>query len=126
MEAIRRAGLRFETNESDERVRLQASTEPQAVRTAELVLFCVKSQAAFKGEAMTQDEIQAEIDAVRAPPRRARSHPAQRGVYLGGCNDSREPRRARRSARYAGCQQSCRQFRTAINTVVSARLWKGG
>ena len=44
VEAIRRAGLRFETKESDERVRAQASTEPQAVRGAELVLFCVKSQ----------------------------------------------------------------------------------
>jgi 2-dehydropantoate 2-reductase len=44
VEAIRRAGLRFETKESDERVRLQASTEPQVVRGAELVLFCVKSQ----------------------------------------------------------------------------------
>ena len=44
VEAIRRGGLRFETKESDERVRLQASTEPQAVRGAELALFCVKSQ----------------------------------------------------------------------------------
>src|SRR5690349_5218916 len=44
VEVIRREGLRFETKESDERVRLQASTEAQAVRGAELVLFCVKSQ----------------------------------------------------------------------------------
>ena len=44
VEEIRRAGLRFETKEADERVRLQASTEPEAVRGAELVLFCVKSQ----------------------------------------------------------------------------------
>jgi 2-dehydropantoate 2-reductase len=44
VEAIRRDGLRFETKTSDERVRLQASTEAQAVRGAELVLFCVKSQ----------------------------------------------------------------------------------
>ena len=44
VEAIQRAGLRFETKAFDERVRVQASTEPQAVRGAELVLFCVKSQ----------------------------------------------------------------------------------
>lgn len=42
--AIQRAGLRFETKAFDERVRVHASTEPQAVRGAELVLFCVKSQ----------------------------------------------------------------------------------
>jgi 2-dehydropantoate 2-reductase len=44
VEAIRRAGLRLETKSFDERVHLQASTEPQALRGAELVLFCVKSQ----------------------------------------------------------------------------------
>jgi 2-dehydropantoate 2-reductase len=44
VQAIQRAGLRFETKAHDEHVRLQASTEPQAVRGAELVLFCVKSQ----------------------------------------------------------------------------------
>lgn len=44
VEAIQRAGLRFETKAFDERVRVHASTEPQAVRGAELVLFCVKSQ----------------------------------------------------------------------------------
>jgi 2-dehydropantoate 2-reductase len=44
VQAIQRAGLRFETKAHDELVRLQASTEPQAVRGAELVLFCVKSQ----------------------------------------------------------------------------------
>jgi 2-dehydropantoate 2-reductase len=44
VEAIRRAGLRFETKTLDERVRVQASTEPAGVRGAELVLFCVKSQ----------------------------------------------------------------------------------
>jgi 2-dehydropantoate 2-reductase len=44
VEAIRRAGLRFETKAFDERVRVHTSTEPQAVRGAELVLFSVKSQ----------------------------------------------------------------------------------
>jgi 2-dehydropantoate 2-reductase len=44
VEAIRRAGLRFETKAFDERVRLHASTEPQAARDADLVLFSVKSQ----------------------------------------------------------------------------------
>src|SRR5438067_6285579 len=44
VEAIRRDGLRFETKAFDERVRLQASTEPDAVSGAQLVLFCVKSQ----------------------------------------------------------------------------------
>ncbi len=44
VEAIRRAGLRLETKAFDERVRLQASTEPQAARGADLVLFSVKSQ----------------------------------------------------------------------------------
>ncbi len=44
VEAIRRAGLRFETKAFDERVRLHASTEPQAARGADVVLFSVKSQ----------------------------------------------------------------------------------
>src|SRR5438067_2547621 len=44
VEAIRRAGLRFETKAFDERVRVHASSEPQAVHGAELILFCVKSQ----------------------------------------------------------------------------------
>lgn len=44
VEAIRRAGLRLETKTFDERVRLQASSDPQSLRGAELVLFCVKSQ----------------------------------------------------------------------------------
>jgi 2-dehydropantoate 2-reductase len=44
VDAIRRNGLRLETKTFDERVRLQASSDPQALRGAELVLFCVKSQ----------------------------------------------------------------------------------
>lgn len=44
VDAIRRTGLRLETKTFDERVRLQASSDPQALRGVELVLFCVKSQ----------------------------------------------------------------------------------
>lgn len=43
VEAIQRHGLRMETKTFDEQVRLAASTEPSAVRGADLVLFCVKS-----------------------------------------------------------------------------------
>jgi 2-dehydropantoate 2-reductase len=43
VEAVRAHGLRLETKAFDEQVRLDASTEPGAVRGAQLVLFCVKS-----------------------------------------------------------------------------------
>lgn len=43
VQAIRQDGLRMETRTFDERVRLQASTEPAAIAGARLVLFCVKS-----------------------------------------------------------------------------------
>ncbi|HEX2010752.1 MAG TPA: ketopantoate reductase family protein [Roseateles sp.] len=43
VEAVLRDGLRLQTLSFDERVRLGASTEPEAVRGASLVLFCVKS-----------------------------------------------------------------------------------
>ena len=43
VEAVRRSGLRMETSAFDEHVRLEASTEPDAVRKAKLILFCVKS-----------------------------------------------------------------------------------
>lgn len=43
VEAITRDGLRMETRSFDEHVRLAASSEPGAVRGADLVLFCVKS-----------------------------------------------------------------------------------
>ena len=43
VEAITRSGLRLETSEFDEQVKLAASTEPAAVGAADLVLFCVKS-----------------------------------------------------------------------------------
>ena len=41
--AVQRSGLRLQTNTFDEAVRLQASTQPDAVRGADLVLFSVKS-----------------------------------------------------------------------------------
>jgi 2-dehydropantoate 2-reductase len=43
VEAIERDGLRMETTKFDERVRLAASSDPSAVKGAQLVLFCVKS-----------------------------------------------------------------------------------
>src|SRR6267154_2100000 len=43
VEAMRRSGLRFEATTFDERVPVEASTDPAAVRGASLVLFCVKS-----------------------------------------------------------------------------------
>jgi 2-dehydropantoate 2-reductase len=43
VEAFRKSGLRFEGLEFDERVAVEASTGPDAVRGAKLVLFCVKS-----------------------------------------------------------------------------------
>ena len=43
VEAIRKGGLRFEGKEFDEHVRLDASTQAEAVRGARLVLVCVKS-----------------------------------------------------------------------------------
>ncbi len=43
VEAVRARGLRLEAQSFDEHVPLAASTEPGAVRGADLVLFCVKS-----------------------------------------------------------------------------------
>ena len=43
VEAVRAAGLRLQTNTSDEHLRLKASTHPDAARGAQLVLFSVKS-----------------------------------------------------------------------------------
>jgi len=43
VDAVTREGLRMETRNFDERVRLQASSDPAAVQGARLVLFCVKS-----------------------------------------------------------------------------------
>jgi 2-dehydropantoate 2-reductase len=53
VEAITRAGLRMQTRSFDEHVRVQAGTDPAAVRGADLVLFCVKSpDTEAAGEAM--------------------------------------------------------------------------
>ncbi|HEY8249099.1 MAG TPA: 2-dehydropantoate 2-reductase [Burkholderiales bacterium] len=43
VEAVQRSGLRLQTIDSDRHIQLRASTEPDAVRGAELVLFSVKS-----------------------------------------------------------------------------------
>jgi 2-dehydropantoate 2-reductase len=44
VEAVQRSGLRLQTKAFDERLRVRASTEPQALRDAKLILFSVKSQ----------------------------------------------------------------------------------
>lgn len=43
VEAVQRQGLRLQTRQFDETLRLAASTEPAAAAGAELLLFCVKS-----------------------------------------------------------------------------------
>lgn len=43
VQAVLQSGLRMQTRSFDEQVRLGASTDAQAVRGADLVLFCVKS-----------------------------------------------------------------------------------
>ena len=43
VEAVRRSGLRLQTGAFDEHVPAQASTDPDAMSGAQLVLFCVKS-----------------------------------------------------------------------------------
>lgn len=43
VEAVRARGLRLQTQAFDEQVKLEASTEANAVQGADLVLFCVKS-----------------------------------------------------------------------------------
>ena len=43
VEAVRRAGLRLQTNQFDEFLKLESSTEPSAIRGAGIVLFSVKS-----------------------------------------------------------------------------------
>jgi len=43
VEAVRSTGLRLQTSSSDEFIKLKASTEAEAVRGAQLVLFSVKS-----------------------------------------------------------------------------------
>ena len=51
VEAIQKAGLHFEGLQFDEQVRVAASTSPEAVRGARLVLFCVKSTDTEQGAA---------------------------------------------------------------------------
>jgi len=51
VEAIKRQGLRLETQTFDERIRVSASTEAGAVQGAQLVLFCVKSTDTENGAA---------------------------------------------------------------------------
>jgi 2-dehydropantoate 2-reductase len=51
IEAVERQGLRLETQTSDERIRVLASTEGSVVRRAQLVLFCVKSTDTESGAA---------------------------------------------------------------------------
>jgi 2-dehydropantoate 2-reductase len=43
VEAVRRAGLRLQTNQFDEFIKLESSTQPSAIRGAGIVLFSVKS-----------------------------------------------------------------------------------
>ena len=43
LESMAREGLRLDTMHFDERVRVQTATDPQAVASADLVLFCVKT-----------------------------------------------------------------------------------
>ena len=53
VEAVRSTGLRLQTSSSDEFIKLRASTEADAVRGAQLVLFSVKStDTEAAGEAM--------------------------------------------------------------------------
>ncbi|HUJ85299.1 MAG TPA: 2-dehydropantoate 2-reductase [Burkholderiales bacterium] len=51
VDAILKSGLRFEGLQFDEHVRVDASTSPEAVRGARLVLFCVKSTDTEQGAA---------------------------------------------------------------------------
>jgi len=51
VEAIRKTGLHFEGLQFDEHIRVAASTGPEAVRGAKLVLFCVKSTDTAQGAA---------------------------------------------------------------------------
>lgn len=43
VEAVRRSGLRLQTTDFDQQIQLSASTDPDAARGAQLVLFSVKS-----------------------------------------------------------------------------------
>jgi len=57
--AIERDGLRMETRSFDEHVRLAASSDPAAVKGADLVLFCVKSTDTESAGALIQPHLAA-------------------------------------------------------------------
>jgi 2-dehydropantoate 2-reductase len=57
VEAVKRHGLRLETQTSDETVRVSASTEGNAVQGAQLVLFCVKSTDTESGAATIKSHL---------------------------------------------------------------------
>jgi len=81
VDAIRRAGLRFEAKTFDERVRVHASTEPQAVRGAKLVLFCVKSQDTETASAALKPQL--DRDAVIVSLQNGVDNPDRLAVVLG-------------------------------------------
>jgi 2-dehydropantoate 2-reductase len=60
VEAVERQGLRLETKTFDERIRISASTEASAVRGAQLVLFCVKSNDTESGAAAIKPHLAAD------------------------------------------------------------------
>src|SRR3984885_1883775 len=57
VEAIERQGLRLETQTFDERIRVAASSEGSAVRSAQLVLLCVKSTDTEKAAASIEPHL---------------------------------------------------------------------
>src|ERR1700682_2949025 len=57
VEAVLRQGLRLETQTFDERIRVSASTDGNAVRGAQLVLFCVKSTDTESGAAAIKSHL---------------------------------------------------------------------
>jgi 2-dehydropantoate 2-reductase len=60
VEAIQRDGLRMQTRGFDEYVRLDASSRPEAVRGADLVLFCVKSTDTESAGAQIRPQLSAD------------------------------------------------------------------
>ena len=60
VEAVKRRGLRLETQTFDEHVRLHASTEGSAAQGAQLVLFCVKSTDTESGAAAIKPNLAAD------------------------------------------------------------------
>jgi len=60
VDAFRAGGLHFEGLKFDEHVPVEASTEPEAVRGAQLVLFCVKSTDTEKAAAQIAPHLAAD------------------------------------------------------------------